>query len=151
TVDTLECGGRRRFLSFLLSHSKLETQKKESGVDRRTPKYRRTFRSLRVSCRSPFGIPRRSDALVSLVVDKRSQIAIGRRMPPAPHGLLVATGEFRVMTITTTKKVHVNVGTIGHIDHGKTTLTAALVAVQAAKGLATLKSYRDIAKGGTYR
>ena len=53
--------------------------------------------------------------------------------------------------MTITKKVHVNVGTIGHIDHGKTTLTAALVAVQAAKGLATLKSYRDIAKGGTYR
>ena len=33
-------------------------------------------------------------------------------------------------------KPHVNVGTIGHIDHGKTTLTAALVATQAAKGLA---------------
>jgi elongation factor Tu len=49
------------------------------------------------------------------------------------------------------KKVHVNVGTIGHIDHGKTTLTAAIVAVQAAKGLATLKSYGEIAKGGTVR
>ena len=32
------------------------------------------------------------------------------------------------------KKVHVNVGTIGHIDHGKTTLTAAILAVQAAQG-----------------
>ncbi|HEV3262093.1 MAG TPA: elongation factor Tu [Gemmataceae bacterium] len=49
------------------------------------------------------------------------------------------------------KKVHVNVGTIGHIDHGKTTLTAAILAVQAAKGLAQVKSYRDIAKGGTVR
>jgi elongation factor Tu len=49
------------------------------------------------------------------------------------------------------KKVHVNVGTIGHIDHGKTTLTAAILAVQAAKGLAKVKSYRDIAKGGTVR
>ena len=49
------------------------------------------------------------------------------------------------------KKVHVNVGTIGHIDHGKTTLTAAILAVQAAKGLAEVKSYRDIAKGGTMR
>jgi elongation factor Tu len=49
------------------------------------------------------------------------------------------------------KKVHVNVGTIGHIDHGKTTLTAALLAVQAHKGLAQFKSYRDIAKGGTVR
>jgi len=48
-------------------------------------------------------------------------------------------------------KPHVNVGTIGHVDHGKTTTTAALVAVQAAKGLATVKSYKDIAKGGTVR
>ncbi|WP_425615119.1 elongation factor Tu [Anatilimnocola sp. NA78] len=48
-------------------------------------------------------------------------------------------------------KPHCNVGTIGHIDHGKTTTTAALVSVQAAKGLATIKSYADIAKGGTVR
>jgi elongation factor Tu len=49
------------------------------------------------------------------------------------------------------QKVHVNVGTIGHIDHGKTTLTAAILAVQAQKGLAEIKSYRDIARGGTVR
>src|SRR5476651_1604180 len=49
------------------------------------------------------------------------------------------------------KKVHVNVGTIGHIDHGKTTLTAAILAVQATQGLAEVKSYRDISKGGTVR
>jgi elongation factor Tu len=48
-------------------------------------------------------------------------------------------------------KVHVNVGTIGHIDHGKTTLTAAILAVQAQKGLATAKKYSDVAKGGTKR
>jgi len=48
-------------------------------------------------------------------------------------------------------KPHVNVGTIGHIDHGKTTLTASLLAVQGAKGLANFKSYADIAKGGTVR
>ncbi len=48
-------------------------------------------------------------------------------------------------------KPHVNVGTIGHIDHGKTTTTAAILAVQAAKGLATIKTYADIAKGGTVR
>jgi elongation factor Tu len=48
-------------------------------------------------------------------------------------------------------KPHVNVGTIGHIDHGKTTLTGAILAVQAAKGLAQIKSYADIAKGGTVR
>jgi elongation factor Tu len=49
------------------------------------------------------------------------------------------------------KKPHVNVGTIGHIDHGKTTLTGAILAVQTAKGLAKFKSYADIAKGGTVR
>ena len=49
------------------------------------------------------------------------------------------------------KKPHVNVGTIGHIDHGKTTLTGAILATQAAKGLAKSKSYADIAKGGTVR
>ena len=48
-------------------------------------------------------------------------------------------------------KPHVNVGTIGHIDHGKSTLTAAIVEVQAKKGLATPISYADITKGGTVR
>jgi elongation factor Tu len=48
-------------------------------------------------------------------------------------------------------KPHVNVGTIGHIDHGKTTLTAAILATLSKKGKATVKSYADIAKGGTVR
>jgi elongation factor Tu len=48
-------------------------------------------------------------------------------------------------------KPHVNVGTIGHIDHGKTTTTAALVKVQSKKSLAKAISYADIAKGGTVR
>src|SRR6201993_1790119 len=50
-------------------------------------------------------------------------------------------------------KPHVNVGTIGHIDHGKTTLTAALVARSAAKYKPDLKvkTYKEIAKGGTER
>jgi elongation factor Tu len=48
-------------------------------------------------------------------------------------------------------KPHVNVGTIGHVDHGKTTLTAALVNTQAKRGLGTEKSYKDIAKGGNVR
>ena len=48
-------------------------------------------------------------------------------------------------------KPHVNVGTIGHIDHGKTTLTAAILATQTAKGLAVAKGYAEIAKGGTVR
>src|SRR5215208_8308374 len=48
-------------------------------------------------------------------------------------------------------KPHVNVGTIGHIDHGKTTLTAALVKVQSKKGMALEIKYADIAKGGIVR
>ncbi|MCX5708315.1 MAG: elongation factor Tu [Candidatus Omnitrophica bacterium] len=48
-------------------------------------------------------------------------------------------------------KPHVNIGTIGHIDHGKTTLTAAITYVLAKLGRATAKSYADIAKGGTVR
>lgn len=48
-------------------------------------------------------------------------------------------------------KPHVNVGTIGHIDHGKTTLTTAILKVQSDKGMAQFKSYQDIAKGGTVR
>src|SRR5258707_13127713 len=43
-------------------------------------------------------------------------------------------------------KPHVNVGTIGHIDHGKATLTAALTAVAAAVGGGTVKTYDEIAK-----
>jgi elongation factor Tu len=44
-----------------------------------------------------------------------------------------------------------NVGTIGHIDHGKTTLTAAIMKVMSAKHGGEVKSYKDIAKGGTER
>jgi elongation factor Tu len=49
------------------------------------------------------------------------------------------------------KKPHVNVGTIGHVDHGKTTLTTSILAVQSRDGLAQIKGYADIAKGGTVR
>jgi elongation factor Tu len=48
-------------------------------------------------------------------------------------------------------KPHVNVGTIGHVDHGKSTLTAAIVDVQARKNLAKKISYAEITKGGTVR
>jgi elongation factor Tu len=48
-------------------------------------------------------------------------------------------------------KPHVNIGTIGHIDHGKTTLTAAITHVLAKLGRATERQYADIAKGGTVR
>src|SRR5450755_4558652 len=49
------------------------------------------------------------------------------------------------------KKPHVNVGTIGHIDHGKTTLTAALSARAAARFGTEAKDYKSTAKGGTER
>ncbi len=42
------------------------------------------------------------------------------------------------------EKPHVNIGTIGHVDHGKTTLTAAITETLAKKGLATAKKYDDI-------
>ena len=49
-------------------------------------------------------------------------------------------------------KPHVNVGTIGHIDHGKTTLTAAILTRQAVRNkVDKVKSYSEIAKGGTVR
>ena len=41
-------------------------------------------------------------------------------------------------------KPHVNIGTIGHVDHGKTTLTAAITTVLAAKGLAVLRDFSSI-------
>jgi small GTP-binding protein len=43
-------------------------------------------------------------------------------------------------------KPHVNVGTIGHIDHGKTTLRSVLTQIQARRGLATRRSYEDVAR-----
>ena len=83
------------------------------------------------------GFARRGEKIASAI----------ERRGHTPVWLLVATGGgFPQM-----KKVHVNVGTIGHIDHGKTTLTAAILAVQAHKGLAEIKSYKDIARGGTER
>src|SRR5256714_684635 len=48
-------------------------------------------------------------------------------------------------------KPHVNVGTIGHVDHGKSTLTAAIVHVQSHKNMAKAISYAEITKGGTVR
>src|SRR5262249_24223914 len=100
---------------------------------------------LRVSLLMPFGIRGFRALWFRSSWRKDRNTAIGR-LGHRPVWLLVATGEFCVM-----KKVHINVGTIGHIDHGKTTLTAAILAVQAQRGLAEVKSYGDIAKGGTVR
>ncbi|MDD2433005.1 MAG: GTP-binding protein, partial [Clostridia bacterium] len=43
-------------------------------------------------------------------------------------------------------KPHVNIGTIGHVDHGKTTLTAAITTILAKKGLSQLVAYDQIDK-----
>jgi elongation factor Tu len=68
-----------------------------------------------------------------------------------PTVSLETTGATMAKETFARTKPHVNVGTIGHIDHGKTTLTAAILAVQAERGKAKTKSYADIAKGGTVR
>lgn len=84
--------------------------------------------------------------LASLGVIKRSR-TIGLAEVETPKGCPAQPGESPVEK----EKIHVNVGTIGHIDHGKTTLTAAILAVQSRKGLAKPRSYQDISKGGTVR
>lgn len=48
-------------------------------------------------------------------------------------------------------KPHINIGTIGHIDHGKTCLTSAITNVLSKKGQAQAKTYEEIAKGGAVR
>ncbi|MBU4098937.1 elongation factor Tu, partial [Patescibacteria group bacterium] len=48
------------------------------------------------------------------------------------------------MAIYQRTKPHVNIGTIGHVDHGKTTLSAAISTVLSKKGLAQAKKYEDI-------
>ncbi len=68
-----------------------------------------------------------------------------------PAGRNEETEKAGWLPTTTMNKMHVNVGTIGHVDHGKTTLTAAILAVQAQSKLAKVKAYADIAKGGTVR
>ena len=53
--------------------------------------------------------------------------------------------------IFTRTKPHVNVGTIGHIDHGKSTLTAAMSARSAKRFGGVIKTYAEVTKGGTVR
>jgi len=63
---------------------------------------------------------------------------------PEPSGQPL-NGEFKMAKgIFERKKPHVNVGTIGHIDHGKTTLTAAITTILASKGMAEAKKYDEI-------
>src|SRR5262249_6628761 len=77
----------------------------------------------------------------------RLGLVVRRRSGPCPS----CTGGPMPKNVFTRDKPHVNVGTIGHIDHGKTTLTAAIVARQAHRFGGSVKSYADIARGGTVR
>ncbi len=65
----------------------------------------------------------------------------------------IKTGELNTMAKEkfSRSKPHVNVGTIGHVDHGKTTLTTAITKVLAKEGKAKAMAYTDIAKGGVVR
>jgi elongation factor Tu len=72
-------------------------------------------------------------------------VAAEATTPLKPEVLDMAKGVFE------RKKPHVNVGTIGHIDHGKTTLTAALSARSQVRFGTAAKNYKDIAKGGIDR
>lgn len=60
--------------------------------------------------------------------------------------MTTAMGAYMEDIMSTSKKVHVNVGTIGHVDHGKTTLTAAITAIQAQRQGGTAVAFADIDK-----
>src|SRR6266567_878589 len=69
----------------------------------------------------------------------------GREDPGGRQGAPEGAGEMAKEKFQRTKP-HVNIGTIGHIDHGKTTLTAAITKVQAEKGLADFTPFDQIDK-----
>ncbi len=75
---------------------------------------------------------------------------VGGSIPPASSRAITITNSLQQNTTTMAKeafqrnKPHVNIGTIGHVDHGKTTLTAAITNTLADKGFAEKKSYADI-------
>src|SRR4051812_9112556 len=75
--------------------------------------------------------------------------SFGSRMPrlPTPDSRLLNQDQRTMAKAKFERtKPHVNVGTIGHVDHGKTTLTAAITAIQAKKGLAQFTAYDQIDK-----
>ena len=77
------------------------------------------------------------------LVRTRSAVKSARGLHIYKHQTVKVNGQ---RTVPKTKP-HVSVGTIGHVDHGKTTLTTAILHAQANKGLAEVKSYADIARG----
>src|SRR5271157_3793254 len=73
---------------------------------------------------------------------------LGKRFRTTRGPKTLQPGEQRAMAKAKFErtKPHVNVGTIGHVDHGKTTLTAAITARQATKGLAQKVAFDQIDK-----
>ncbi len=59
---------------------------------------------------------------------------------------VVTSGAFKYLSTYQRLKPHVNIGTIGHVDHGKTTLTAAITKILAEQGKSKAMSYEDIDK-----
>lgn len=85
--------------------------------------------------------------LYSTVVNDKSNLNIGQNVSVAQNKYY-GLGEIRRYTTESddeeTKKINCNVGTIGHVDHGKTTLTAAITKLQEKSGLASFLSYDEI-------
>ncbi len=71
---------------------------------------------------------------------------LGRRAESPSAASLVSSWVGRGMCTFKRTKPHVNIGTIGHVDHGKTTLTAAITMTLADRGLAKAFRYEDIDK-----
>src|SRR3954452_7773312 len=67
-------------------------------------------------------------------------------MGPRSHGTSRGTGEMAKEKFARTKP-HCNIGTIGHVDHGKTSLTAAITKILAESGGGTYTAYDQIYKG----
>jgi elongation factor Tu len=86
-------------------------------------------------CSSLFAVKSVSSPLASAFVTSKRSLAVP---PPPPRG---GAGGKQVYK---RDKEHCNVGTIGHVDHGKTTLTAAITKILAEKKFAKVKSYDEI-------
>lgn len=72
---------------------------------------------------------------------QRSRLIFERLRDPLPSSISLISNNYSEKS---NEKKHINVGTIGHVDHGKTTLTAAITKVLQKKGLANFMSYDEI-------
>lgn len=89
-----------------------------------------------------------SRAMAGVGVRRLATAALTRRAPTALFQptcrLAVASESYRTFATFDRKKPHINIGTIGHVDHGKTTLTQAITKVLSEKGWSEAMSYEDI-------